>query len=234
MMVRTEEELRRKYREFLIKQVWKERTPFPYETLFAVLAKTEFYTLVFRDENREADARTLRKTFTDRQKQDCSCLEGPVSLLEVMVALAMRMDGEICSTPRDGYRADKWFWMMIRNMDLLDQKDTSPDLNIDKCVRNAKMVVERTYKDDGEGSLFGVMLTPNTPSLEPDLVEMLKKRFSNTPFGVQKQDFGVQKPSKNPKKPQFGVQKQDFGVQKQDFGVQFSARGVEIWYQMLW
>lgn len=87
------------------------------------LQKTVFYWYVPNDENRAADGEKLREIFADETfYNDYTCLQGPVSVFEVFVALAIRMEN-VLADPSQGDRTVNWFWEMIENLNLAQFDD---------------------------------------------------------------------------------------------------------------
>lgn len=122
-----------------------------YRKLLSTLHTREFYFILPMDENRALDGIDLRLRFADEHEEYLKddileCLNGPCSVLEMMVALAVRMEEEIV-----GY-GPQWFWLMISNMGLNDMMDTNFDrTKVEHCIN---ILLDREYKKDGTGSLF--------------------------------------------------------------------------------
>lgn len=130
-----------------------------YRKLLSLLHSTEFIYILPRDENRANDGINLRFRFA----HDCGynyrldvekALDGPCSVLEMMVALAIRCEETIMDDPRIGDRTSQWFWGMVVNLGLGSMTDD----NFDK--RYSKMVIERflrrEYESNGKGGLFTI------------------------------------------------------------------------------
>jgi hypothetical protein len=81
-------------------------------------------------------------------------IDGPCSILEMMVALANRCEETIMDDPDIGNRRDQWFWGMIKSLGLGDMYDTRYDEYYveDVVVR----FLDRDYEPDGHGGLFTV------------------------------------------------------------------------------
>ena len=88
-----------------------------YSQLLRALNEEEFVWSVDHDENRAADGVALRDIYEDETGEWCD-QGGPCSVLEMLLALAIRCDTEIMYDPDDLNRADKWFWMMVKNLGL--------------------------------------------------------------------------------------------------------------------
>ena len=127
------------------------------------LHQKDFYWLnsVPRDENRAQDGTDLRARFANdsewSEEEVLEILAGPCSCLELLVALAMRIEDDIMYTPEDGDRTKLWFKIMIENIDLLRMND---DDYYQPFVDNIlESVMARRYKKNSKGSLFPVRHT---------------------------------------------------------------------------
>lgn len=119
--------------------------------LLARLHNTEFVYILPRDRNRALDGIALRRRWST---VNADILEGPCSILEMMVALAIRCEETIMSNSSKGDRTTQWFWEMIRNLGLSGMTDANFDRrHVDACV---KRFLNREYKPDGTGGLFRV------------------------------------------------------------------------------
>lgn len=137
---------------------------YTYHDLFRALYNTEFRSFIDMDENREQDGCDLRYRFINYIKDDHyehyslddieKALDKPCSVLELMIALAIRCEENIMSDPSYGNRTQQWFWNMIANLGLHDMQDGSFDEVIFKKIMTT--FIERRYTHDGKGSLFYV------------------------------------------------------------------------------
>lgn len=127
-----------------------------YRRLLTFLHDVEFVYFVPYDENRAAEGIALRYRFC--LLHDCRelewCLDGPCSVLEMILAVAIRCEENIMDDPSMGDRTSQWFWNMITNMGLGGMYDTNYDeqLVIDVVDR----FLRREYEPDGRGGLFRV------------------------------------------------------------------------------
>lgn len=127
-----------------------------YILLMQVLAERDFYWTIDRDSNRAEDGKNLRNRF----KEECggSDIYGPCSVLEMMVALACRIDDDIMYDNRFGNRSDQWMYMMIDNLGLSDC--TNQNWNgecLEKVHHTVDILLDRRYADNGSGgSLFPI------------------------------------------------------------------------------
>lgn len=131
-----------------------------YRKLLKRLYETEFTYTILRDRNRSEDGKGLRYRFVtvngyeDWQDTVMEVLNGPCSVLEMILALAIRCEENIMDDPLLGNRTRQWFWGMIKNLGL----DTMTDMNyserfIDDVVCR---FLNRDYEPDGTGGLFTV------------------------------------------------------------------------------
>lgn len=128
-----------------------------YFMLAIKLLNEEFVPLIPNDDNRAADGMNLRYHFSTMCSSfaDYSAIEGPCSLLEMLVALAARIDRDIMQGPDDPDRSIKWFWEMITNLGLADYSDDSIDLEKAESVRTSiDNFLCRNIESNGEGGLF--------------------------------------------------------------------------------
>ena len=127
-----------------------------YRQLFKALHDIEFVYFVPHDENRAEDGVALRYRYC--YLHDCEDLEhyldGPCSVLEMMVALAIRCEERIMSDPDKGDRTAQWFWSMIISLGL----GSMTDYNFDEELVNDAIArfLNREYEPDGKGGLFTV------------------------------------------------------------------------------
>lgn len=125
-----------------------------YNDILNLLYDTEFYSICDNDSNREEDGLYLRYTFLNKMDDELLYLDGPCSVLEMMVALAVRIEDEIMYDPDIGDRTGKWFWIMMGNLGLTDFTDDDFDENsAGKIIKN---FLDRKYCTDGKGGLFRV------------------------------------------------------------------------------
>lgn len=127
-----------------------------YIKLLDYLYNTEFVYIMPMDGNRYDDGISLRYRFGyDNNIEDpiiASCLDDKsCSILEMMVALAVRVEEHIMQNPDNGLQPGRWFWKMIDNLRLSNMTDDRYDgeyvNSIIWCFLN------REYGHDGEGSL---------------------------------------------------------------------------------
>lgn len=150
--------IRNRYFEWLFELVGGNDYPgLSYRKLLMHLHRTEFRYYISNDDNRAGDGIELRYRFKFRHKLDFDHrreLSGPCSVLEMMVALALRCEETIMDDPDYGDRTSQWFWKMIKNLDLDRMLDERYDEEYVNCVLNR--FLNREYEPDGRGGLFTV------------------------------------------------------------------------------
>lgn len=152
------DEILNEYFEWLYQLVCGDRysNAISYKKLLAYLHHTEFTYLLSKDKNRAADGVDLRYRF------ELACdsihasryLKGPCSVLEMMVALAIRCEETIMDDPKIGDRTSQWFWGMVTNMGLGYMSDNRFDEHAAKEIIDR--FLNRDYSQNGRGGLFTV------------------------------------------------------------------------------
>ena len=112
------------------------------------------------DENREKDGRALREEFAEDDDTVMGdiygALEGPCSMLEMLVAMAMRIETDILYDAEYGDRTSEWFWMILKNAGLdMPDKDYY-QIYVDQVLNS---ILARYYNENSEGSFFPVKNT---------------------------------------------------------------------------
>lgn len=131
-----------------------------FRKLLTYLHRTEFRYLILKDENRADDGISLRHRFAlyHPEIEDAeSYLDGPCSVLEMMIALAIRCEEDIEDDPIIGDRTAQWFWGMIVSLGLGSMADYSYDRAYVRKRVNA--FLDRDYEPNGKGGLFTVRHT---------------------------------------------------------------------------
>lgn len=131
--------------------------PTCYQLLLEKLYFTEFIPVIHRDENRLEDGIGLYSLYT---KGLDIPFDGPYityhnnfcSILEMMIGLAKRIEDDIMYDPDEGDRTGFWFWVMIKNLGLLDSDDDNfNESYVDTVIFS---FLNRKYEKDGHGGLF--------------------------------------------------------------------------------
>ena len=140
---------RERYFRWLLKEIdydeMKKRAA-DYSYLLRYLFEREFYWDVPHDDNRAADGVQLRII------AGINADLGRCSILEMMVALARRIDKEILPDFDNGENAGRWFWMMIENCGA--SKYDNGHWNAEEVAYIFSSVLYRGYEFDGSGGFF--------------------------------------------------------------------------------
>lgn len=131
-----------------------------YRKLLWRLHQTYFRYTIPKDRNRAKDGISLRKCFAEDQgcadnpEMITDYMTGPCSVLEMMVALAIRCEHDIMDDPKYGDRTGQWFWGMINNLGLSSMRDGLYDENkVDEIIER---FLDRNYSPNGKGGLFTI------------------------------------------------------------------------------
>lgn len=129
-----------------------------YSILTKRLHSIEFTWSVPNDDNRVLDGVQLRNTFIDESDigyYERWVLDGPCSVLEMLVGLSIRINDIMADAGDDGFLG-RWFWDMIRNLGLIEFTDYNYYMKGGHfAVSNTILkLVERTYTPNGRGGLF--------------------------------------------------------------------------------
>lgn len=119
-----------------------------YDVLLGYLYSKEFTYSIKNDENRLQDGLDLRYRFDELDNYE------PCSVLEMMIALADRIESTIMDDPAYGDRTGQWFWSMINNLGLSSMTDEQFDIRYVEDTIDC--FLDRNYAPDGRGSLFRI------------------------------------------------------------------------------
>lgn len=153
------DEINNEYFEWMSDLVCGERysKQISYRKLLMALHDAEFTWSIPKDENRAEDGLSLRYRYTCLKGYDdetANYIDGPCSVLEMMVALAIRCEETIMEDPSKGDRTGQWFWGMIINLGLGGMTDNRFDKEyVDETIMR---FLNRCYDSDGRGGLFTV------------------------------------------------------------------------------
>jgi len=157
----TKDELNNKYFEWMSQLVCDPRylKRLSYQKLLTYLHTVEFVYSIGLDGNRFEDGIDLRYRFGFENSYEGPMVatyldDRPCSVLEMLIALAIRCEEHIMDDPHEGNRVGQWFWNMIANLGLKSMSDT----NFDKGYADGVIYrfLNREYKRNGEGGLFTV------------------------------------------------------------------------------
>lgn len=128
-----------------------------YRKLLMRLHNITFRWKIPKDENRAEDGIDLRHRFVYEHagiENEKTYLNDPCSVLEMMVALAIRCEESIMDDPNIGDRTGQWFWNMIVSLGLGSMVDDEFDRRfVDETIER---FLDREYTPDGHGGLFTI------------------------------------------------------------------------------
>ena len=154
-------DVREQYFNWMYDMVFTKRPP-SYVRLLRYLNSQEFTYNIRLDGNRADDGLYLRYRFKQenhlRAVDVDRCLTGKCSVLEMMVALCLRIEEDIMDDPVKGNRIHKWFHVMLKSLGLLDMDDAYFDERYaDKVITR---FLNREYEPNGAGGLFRIKDCP--------------------------------------------------------------------------
>ena len=128
-----------------------------YRKLLTFLHSVEFTYTIRRDRSRADDGINLRYRFPyesigidDIERY----IDGPCSILEMILALAIRCEETIMDNPAYGERTGQWFWNMISSLGLSSMEDQKFDISHDRKV--IVKFLNHDYESNGKGGLFTI------------------------------------------------------------------------------
>lgn len=126
-----------------------------FRKLLTFLHEVEFEYTIAMDENRASDGETLRYRFSRHATGiEEQYLDGPCTVLEMMIALAIRMEEDIMDDPLMGDRTAQWFWKMIVSLGLNGMTDLY--FNRAEAENIIGRFLTRNYSPNGKGGLFTI------------------------------------------------------------------------------
>ncbi len=142
----------------LVQEAYLIKIP-PYKKLLKHLNDIEFSYCIPMDGNRAEDGVDLRYRFGRERSYDDAMIaayldNSPCSVLEMMIALAIRCEEHIMDDPDIGNRTGKWFWNMVSSLGLASMNDA--EFNKDYVDDVISKFLNRKYHWDGRGGLFTV------------------------------------------------------------------------------
>ena len=157
----TKEELNYEYLDWMYNRVCNDRysKKTRYRNLFAYLYNTDFEYTMPMDGNRAEDGVNLRYRFGREQGYPDSMVashldDRPCSVLEMMIALAIRCETYIMDNSEYGDRTGQWFWEMIVCLGLGHMTDENFDDGYADTIMDIFM--NRKYAKNGKGGLFEI------------------------------------------------------------------------------
>lgn len=128
-----------------------------YRKILMLLHNTPFRYIIPMDENRLNDGLNLRYRFVNAEGYDghmSEYIDIPCSVLEMMVALAIRCEETIMDDARIGDRTEQWFWIMMTSLGLGSMTDDR--FNKFKATEIIETFLDRNYEKNGKGGLFTI------------------------------------------------------------------------------
>lgn len=159
--MRKEDRIANEYFDWMVNLVCGERyaKEISYRKLLAYLHNTEFTYSIRRDKNRAKDGIDLRYRFEFlcHKPGASEYLDGPCSVFEMMLALAIRCEEGFMDNPEYGDRTAQWFWRMVVSLGLGGMTDAIFDKEyVEECVTK---FLHHDYEPNGKGGLFTVKNT---------------------------------------------------------------------------
>lgn len=128
--------------------------------LLCDLFRTDFIAVIPRDENRALDGIQLREEYISENPDwnDIDVNE-PCSMLEMLIALANRMEFQADGTHNSRGASSGYFWELIDNLGLSACSDSKYALNLNETKSSRILTAlnrlnHRTYRQNGHGGLF--------------------------------------------------------------------------------
>ncbi len=164
-------EIRDLYFEFMYSTVVDESiTGISYRNLFHTLDSIIFEPILAMDENRAVDGSNLKyNDFADYYNISNDVINkafgnNPCSVLEVLIALSLKIESELMTSVKYGNRTGQWFWTMINNLGLNGMSDEKWNMNpvaASHTVTNIiNVFLDRQYQFDGTGG--NIVIFPDT------------------------------------------------------------------------
>ena len=126
-----------------------------YDNLLEALYNIDFISEYSMDENRIADGIDLKYRFGYERgltNDEVNDIHQECSMLEMMIALAIRMEEDIMVNLDYGDRTGQWFWNMIKSLGL--GRMTNSKFSQKKFDNIMETFMNHEYESDGHGGLF--------------------------------------------------------------------------------
>ena len=127
-----------------------------YENLLHELHMIPFSFTIALDEGRVSDGLELRDEFYLEMGYISLIFDGrKCSVLEMLVALAIRIEGEYIGDPREEH-PERIFWEMIENLFNIETnwRLCGPEIDRAFVCKTVDIWLKRRFKYDGKGSIF--------------------------------------------------------------------------------
>ena len=163
--------IREEYYKWLCRFIFTSRRR-NYKRVIRYLHGVEFTYSVPFDENRYEDGLSLRSRFAYELGYSNDHItntmgDDPCSVLEMMIALALRCEEHIMDDIEYGDRTSQWFWTMIDNAGFGSLTDLN--FNSREAEHIINRVLNRKYGPCGEGGFFYIKNNCNVDLREVEL-----------------------------------------------------------------
>lgn len=167
--IKTIDEVKRRYFDWMMALVDADMEGHGYVTLCHILHEMEFYWVLNHDENRAEDGIMLRgdwynMVLDEGQDWFSDVTDGyirgwiehePCTVLEMMVALASRIENTVMYNSDDPNRTADWFDQMLINLGLDDFTDDWITLDSrDEIISRVQVALDRQYDFRGNGGFW--------------------------------------------------------------------------------
>lgn len=130
-----------------------------FRDLLWYLNSVQFTYTIPMDGNRAEDGMNLRYRFGDEQGYDQAMIashldDRPCSVLEMMIAFAVRCEEQVMADYEIGDRTAQWFWDMVESLGLGQMSDDYFDE--DEADFIVDRFLNREYERNGKGGLFTI------------------------------------------------------------------------------
>lgn len=151
------------YFTWLVKKIANDRVYPRYKKLFKTLYSTRFRYEDMKplDVERAKDGKSMRYVFERRMDDYLHDVSGrefieledkESNMLEMMVALASRIEDAFMGDEAEGDRTPQWFWEMLSNLGIGYMSDEQFNQNeYDRCMHN---FFRYSYDSNGKGCMF--------------------------------------------------------------------------------
>lgn len=155
----TREELVNDYVNWMYDTVCSDSRGVSYFSLFCQLYEMDFTYTMPMDGNRAEDGVELRYRFGHERGIDQRLIavyldNRPCSVLEMMIALAIRCETHLMDDPDIGDRVGQWFWEMIVCLGLNGMTDDN--FRRGRVIDHIERFLDRDYAKNGKGGLFEI------------------------------------------------------------------------------
>ncbi len=134
--------------------------------LLSIMFNMDYHYDNCMDENRAADGMKLREDYLAACNNDAKVRVAinvhSISVFEVLLALAQRIEDDVMQEDELGDRSPMWFWSMIRNVGLYDCTNSSDRINDGlKIFNTLQTALSRDFDECGHGGFFPVEYPPS-------------------------------------------------------------------------